>query len=436
MAIEQTALQIAARLEKDAKRREQWNTYGADFANLSKAENAALERQVDKLLKLGGAALEVVEREPLDLKFEWSEELAESDAAIVDWVFDGMLALRSVSLLYSRPKVGKSTFIGGLLGALTDPGISQFVGRPISTGRAIYLSEEGAATLSHKLPARVRTLSRENSYPKPEWSDLLDAAAAEAAKVAAQLIVVDTFRFWGGLQGDAENSAGQVQPLLDHAAAIAAEHNLSMLIVHHARKGGGEGGDGSAGSNAIVGSPDILLELDRVGEEAPAQRTIIGQSRFLETPGALVYEWDKSANTFALIGEGEDRYAGRRASQMAQIEQALREAGEPLAREDFVALGMKWGPNIQKALESLRASGRVVRSGAGQRGNPYRYEAVQHSNAQDNTESEEFSVRPFRGTETETANSFRSRTETQQADATPLEIEEAERIAAKFGEAV
>lgn len=130
----------------------------------------------------------------------------------------------AITLFAGRPKLGKSTFSFGVVGAVASE-TSSFLGREIDGGPVVYLSEEGSATLGHKLPAveGVRVLTRDAAWPKPEWPALVASAVAEAERVGAALIVIDTFSFWAALPAEREKDAGAVQaaiePLIQAARA-------------------------------------------------------------------------------------------------------------------------------------------------------------------------------------------------------------------------
>lgn len=422
------ALEIAAAIQKNPPALDAYRNYGTYQGEaVAPRVAAAIDRA---LAATAEPSLTVIDGEvPTSAKFVWSEELAQSKSAEVDWICRGLLAAGAVTLLFSRPKGGKSTLIGGLLAALADEGESKFIGRELSEGsvRAVLLTEEGAATLKSKLPDGVRVLSREAAFPKPTWHELLESAATEAERIGSKILVVDTFRFWGGLTGDDEKSSGHTQPLLDKAAQVAAERALSVLIVHHSRKGGGDDGDAASGSNAITGGVDIVLELDRVGENAPFQRSIIGLSRFHETPGALVFEWQKDSGKFVPLGEAEDRNAGKQAALASRVLDALEGAGAPLNRTDIEEeTGAAW-KQILSVLRALEKAGKVVRHGEGKAGSPYTFESVQHSNAQASTDQRLMSVPPVGGTDTDTQVCS-----TQHRPST-TDLDEAERIEREYG---
>lgn len=373
------------------------------------------------------------------MQFEWSQNLRARTPETVDWSWRGMIAPGAITLLHSRPKAGKSKTLAALAGALVDPKQTEFLGREVATCPVLLASEEGASTLTQKLPDGVRVVCRDDAFPKPKWCELVDTCVAEALRIedvglGRPVIVLDTYRFWGGLQGEAEKDAGANQALLDKLAEAAAQ-GLAIVLVHHNRKSGGEDSSAAAGSNAIVGAVDIALELEKSPDHRSNQRSILGVSRFAETPGALTFEWDKATDTYTVIGEADDRAGGRATALSGRILDALGSEASGLTRADIeTATGVAW-KQLLPAISVLQSEGRIERDGAGKAGDPYRFKSVQHRHAQTRTDMSCVSVPPLRnGTDAHTPMCVQS--DGAQTLPNDDEIAEVERIATKFPEVV
>src|SRR5262249_17830256 len=68
---------------------------------------------------------------------------------------------------------------------------------------------------------------------------------------------------------------------------------LAVLIVHHHRKSPGANGDRIRGSNALLGSVDVSLELERLHQpqaEDKPRRLLRGEGRFTAIPDELLIE--------------------------------------------------------------------------------------------------------------------------------------------------
>jgi hypothetical protein len=293
-------------------------------------------------------------------------------------------------------------------------GADSFLGRPIEPGPVVYVSEEGAGTLAHKLPIsdRVRVLTRENAWPKPDWPTLVAAAAAEARRVGAPLLVIDTLPYWAGMQAEREKDAGAALAVMETCAAATRE-GLTILLLAHTRKGGGEDGEGIRGSSAFAGSVDIIIEMERV-PDAPRQRALLALSRYPQTPGTLVAELDTNG-AWRAISEDADRgdtrtiaARQRTAADREAILAALNDGGQ-LARTDLEDATGTPSHQWHSTLDTLIAEGLISKTGEGKKGDPYRFQMLRtdaaQAAAQDGAANGQagilFSAHPRTGAETE-----------------------------------
>lgn len=314
------------------------------------------------------------------IRFLSPDELRASAPAEPPWRWHGYLAAGAVTVLAGRPKSGKSTLALAVAHALAARAPA-FLGHAIDGCRVVYVSEEGASTLAHKVPdAELRIATRETAWPRPTWPALLNAAAAEAERVAAKVVVLDTFAFWAGLPPDAEKDAGAMQRAMEPLVALARS-GLAVLLVHHARKGGGEDGDAVRGSNALAGAADIVLELDRVDSDSPRQRRLLALSRYPQTPGALVISHHPAEGSWAVLGEGTDRGDARDIANRGVLLDAL-EYDEDVTRAELEEATRKPSREWHGTLEQLIEDGQAVKAGAGKKGDPFRYRKLREPSAQ------------------------------------------------------
>jgi hypothetical protein len=310
------------------------------------------------------------------LRFTSAADLRAATPEEQPWAWDGYLARGAVTMLAGKPKyAGKSTLAWAAAEALA-AGAPAFLGRRVEGGPVVYVSEEGAGTLRHKLPAsdRVSVLTRDAAWPKPAWPGLVTAAVDEAERIGAVLLVIDALSFWAGFAKDAEKDSGAAQAVMD-ALGLATRPGLAVLLVHHHRKSGGEEGDAVRGSGAIFGAVDALVELESLADDAPpGQRRLVGVSRWEgATPAVLVVERDAATAAWRVIGEADDRGA---TADLTLRERLLRAVPgeEPGATEPDLAESV--GVDKRKVAKPLRAlvnEGVVLRDGEGKPYQPYRY---------------------------------------------------------------
>jgi 5S rRNA maturation endonuclease (ribonuclease M5) len=305
------------------------------------------------------------------VRFLSPDELRASAPSEPPWRWHGYVATGALTVLAGKPKAGKST-LSLALGHAICVRAPTFLGHPIDGGPVVYVSEEGTATLAHKLlNGDLRIATRETVWPRPAWPALVEAARGEASRVGACLLVIDTFAFWAGLPPEAEKDAGAMQSAMEPLIA-GATTGLAVLLVVHARKGGGEDGEAVRGSSALAGAADIVLELERVGSDSPRQRKLLALSRYPQTPAVLVVEHDPGLGAWSVVGEGTDRADARDIASRRALLDTL-EYDADLTRAELEEATGKKSREWHSTLEKLIDDGLVARSGAGKKGDAYRY---------------------------------------------------------------
>jgi hypothetical protein len=277
-----------------------------------------------------------------------------------------------VTLLAGKPKSGKSTLACALLEALTSQA-DAFLGRELGDPLVVvYVTEEGPATLGHKLPAtnRVRVLTRDMAWPKPSWPDLIKAAVAETRHLSSSLIVIDALSFWAGFGRDQEEDAGAAQKAMD-ALTSATREGIAVVLIHHQRKAGGEGGDAVRGSGAIFGAVDMLLEIERC--EDAGQRRLVATGRWSQAPPVLVVEREPEHGAWRVVGQAEDRHEAGALSMRDRVLRALPDESPGAAEKEVCELLELDPRKVGGPLRGLVKEGVVERAGRGVPGDPYRY---------------------------------------------------------------
>lgn len=287
-----------------------------------------------------------------------------------EWVWEGYIAPGEISLIAGRPKVGKSTLVFGLIAAILHG--RRFVGRATRGRGVLLLTEEGAGTFAEKARrfgiqdhSRFHVLLRRRT--QAGWLEIASEARAYCARHGLDVLVVDTFDKWSGLRGDDENKSGPVIAALE-PLMMAAGDNLAVVVISHQRKASGEHGEAVRGSNALTGSVDVILEVERVRDVAHA-RALVGTSRHASTPEELAIEltddgYADCGDVEALKGRLETDKILERLSDEAITASAISEATE-------IPEG-----TVRHRLDELRTAGRVERTGEGRKGSPYAWKML------------------------------------------------------------
>jgi hypothetical protein len=293
--------------------------------------------------------------------------VAEPEEA-VQWLVDGLLPTGGVSLLAAKPKVGKSTLARNL--ALCVARGASFLGRATAQGAVVYLAlEEKRAEVAR----HFRRMGATAEAPLPVYVHVgaapEEAMAALAAAVAAHrpvLVIIDPLLRLVRLR-DA-NDYAEVTRALEPVVELARQSGAHLLLVHHLAKGERAGGDAILGSTALFGAVDTALLLRRHPDQS---RTIESIQRYGEDLAESVLTLDEATGTVQLAGTvAERRQRDAEEAVLAVLSaQPAAELTEPEIRE---ATEMK-GLVVSQALRALVACGVVVKTGAGRKGDPFRY---------------------------------------------------------------
>jgi hypothetical protein len=277
----------------------------------------------------------------------------------VDWILRGRLAAGSVSIVVSKPKVGKSTLARNL--ALAIARGEPFLGWPVKHGTVLYLALEER---SEDVAADFRAMGADGS------EDILLADAGTALDVVTilrerkpVLLVVDPlFRLLSVRDEKAyAEMYGALGPLID----IARQTGTHILCLHHSSKlAKTEAIDAPIGSTALGGAVSTLLVMKRT----ETYRTVQTVQRIGEDLPETVLQFDAATKRLSLGGSRENAEVQDVATKILACLDTAR-LTEPEIN------GVIEGRNSckRRALRKLTEQGKIVRAGAGKRGDPYHY---------------------------------------------------------------
>jgi len=292
----------------------------------------------------------------------------------VEWLWEGLVLSKALTLLVSPSKVGKTTLMSHLLKQMQTGG--SLFGHHVQEGKAVVISEECIMHWRHRcerlgLGDKVTFLCRPFLFGRPtreefrEWAELV---THECSLDGTKLIVLDTLgEFLGGI----ENNSAALTEALEPFRYFAAQGG-AVLILHHPRKASSKPGRAARGSGALTGMVDTVIELDGDGAlPSDRQRTLRLWSRFDVIP-ELVYELDPDGKQAAVITETP------LPTTEESVEQILTHSEYT---QTLTEISHKWPEGhppvkphkLLKILSTKTASGQLVRTGKGLEGSPYRY---------------------------------------------------------------
>jgi len=293
--------------------------------------------------------------------FTAAEILDLENSAGPEWIVEGLLSCGGLSVLAGRPKAGKSTFARVLAVAVAQG--RPFLGRAVRQGPVILMSLEG----------QVRDVARSLGQLGLRPEDPLFVATGGDLKQVIEwakshrpiLVVIDTLGKLLKIRDFADY--GPVLEALGGALALAREFGAHVLLLHHAPKGSDSRDpvDAPLGSVAISGTADTILHLkkrpdgtrtlaaiQRVGEELPESVVVLREDGWLE-----------------LVGTKTEIQARQGAGMILDF---LRTHGEATRQEILEGIQGEAAAKV-RALDLLVREGRVVRTGTGKRGDPFRF---------------------------------------------------------------
>ena len=292
----------------------------------------------------------------------WTEILAEPEET-QSWLWDQTLATSSISILVSRPKVGKSTLARSIAVAVATGG--QLLGREVAQGTILYLqfSAEGKRSeLKQSLErAKVALDERIWIYTGPTVESPIDALEAALAHYRPSLVVIDTMIRWVPVS-DA-NDYTEMSRVTEAIATMARMSGSHIMMLHHASKADRDAGDAVLGSTAIYGAVDTLLAM----RSREGRRTLESRQRYGNDMEETVLELDQGTGLLMAAGSLEE------VEQRDVRDAIMGHAQDGMSRQQIVDGVEGKAVLISKALRQLVTEGYLERLGAGTRSDPTVY---------------------------------------------------------------
>lgn len=192
------------------------------------------------------------------------DRLMATDLGQIQWIVDDLL-LPGVCMVWADPKVGKSMAISGL--ALSIATGDKVWGRyNVQKPRGVLYLDLEQSDLQGQTRWRRLLDGREppqNIHIAFEWPNQDNGGLQEVRKFLmlhsdVEVVVIDVAAIFWPAEGRKSNAYYSEYDILQDAKKLAKEFNIAVILIHHTNKEGG-----ISGSNAMKGSPDVLMELMR-----------------------------------------------------------------------------------------------------------------------------------------------------------------------------
>jgi hypothetical protein len=306
------------------------------------------------------------------------EEMRRRTDGTIDWLWDGYLARRNVTLLTSQWKAGKTTLVSVLLSRLAS-GL-ELAGRAVRPGRSVVVSEEDEALWVARdaelgFGGRASFICRPfDGRPSPaDWLALVQRLEEQAACGELDLAVIDSL---AGFVASTENDATTMVTMLKPLQRLAAR-GAAVLVLHHPRKAPAGEGRSARGSGALLAAVDVTIEMDWFGmpSDGDRRRVLRAFSRHKATPRRLAIEWTTDGRDCSALGDAAfDDFDGG----WPILQGVLEDAHQKLTRKGILK---SWPQDyvppseitLWRWLERAMADGRVQRDGLGRSRKPFRF---------------------------------------------------------------
>lgn len=300
---------------------------------------------------------------PMPVKILFAQE---PDPTI--WIWEFMLPRGRLVILSAYMKVGKTTFVYHLVEHIVKG--KPFLGFTTTpTGVLILALEEHVQDVRCRLE-ELGVDAEDSIYvhcgPLNPGDATIQALGGYIKEYDIGLIVVDTLSHYWRI--DDENNNAEVVKRCSPLLALAHQADCCVLLIHHDNKTGGTGGRSIRGGGALLALVDQALMLESHPKGGDRQRVLRTLGRFSESPKDLVIELQDGA--YVNLGSLDDF------NPLAYQRTLLTELNEtPKCVDELVSVTGLSGKIVRKTLGELGES--VEISGAGKKGDPYRYR--QHS---------------------------------------------------------
>ncbi|MCE6951684.1 AAA family ATPase [Cereibacter sphaeroides] len=329
-------------------------------------------------------------------QFFSAADLAEKPVPPREWLVDGMVPQKTVTLFQGDGGTGKSLLALQLASAVAAG--TNWIGRPVAQGRALFMSAEDDEDELHRrmndilretrrnwpdvAGLTLRSLAGEDALLAMEMapqlalieSELFKELEARAAQDAPSLIVIDTL---ADVYPANENDRAKVRQFVGILRGLALRQKCAVMLLGHPSLTGLNSGSGSSGSTAWNNSVRSRLYMHRVtdGEHEPdPDKRIVAtkKANYGRTGGEITLTWrngifwpdptETGLDRMAASAKGERVFLKLLAEATTQGRKVNHAGGPTYAPKVFAASPGAEGMTakaLRSAMEALLHKGRI-----------------------------------------------------------------------------
>jgi hypothetical protein len=303
------------------------------------------------------------------------DDLARRSSEHVDWAIEGIVRRSGILLMASRPKVGKSDTARNLAKAIATG--SEFLGRRCQRGKVLWIGlEEPMQHLTDRLDVMdMKSLDIDyviERQPGDESAWLRSVVEQHKPDV----VFIDTIGRFSKIENvnDYSQVARATQPILD----LRSQHGTTFVLLHH-----NNNSNTTLGSTMWEGFCDSIMSLTRNADG----------TRFVQTKQRSGIDMEPTALTMnhdtGLITCKESAFIADQRTAERNVLNYLRTT-DSATKEDLANKSGRSASIGRSAVDSLLAAKFIEAKGAGTRGDPRLYCAINRPEESLNTSEKKY----------------------------------------------
>jgi hypothetical protein len=308
----------------------------------------------------------------------WGNACVRGRAQPIPWIWEGVVAEESVTLLSAPEKTGKTTLLSLLLDRRREGG--RLLGRLVRPGRTILCSEENRVLWELRQPPldfgpQLEYHRPVGGNPSPRrWRRFIDHLLGLGMEYFDLLVIDSVMSFLPA----AQNNPSALRKALEELHVISGMP-AGVLLLHQACAARSRSG----ARGPLAAFADILIDLQMPSSDRFTRRRLFhGVGRYPGTLQHVAAELNPEGTDYRLLPDGTPEAEGS-SRALATLQCLLSQSPAPLTRQEILE---RWpaGERLPRA-DSLWRNltrgcelGLFVRTGAGTRTEAFRYGLAQN----------------------------------------------------------